>query len=126
MLGDPIILGLTTTVLIISCFALPLFSLLVRKRRKALDAYAFIFSLFAESSVVVTFYNVFFATDGPIVYKFGGWVPPIGIIYEVDKLNALLGLVTGTIMFLIILYSAMYMQGKRIEWYYTLLLGLET
>ncbi len=126
MLGTPILLGLTTTVLIISCFALPLFSLLVRKRRKALDAYAFIFSLFAESSVVVTFYNVFFATDGPIVYKFGGWVPPIGIIYEVDKLNALLGLVTGTIMFLIILHSAMYMQGKRIEWYYTLLLGLET
>jgi multicomponent Na+:H+ antiporter subunit D len=126
MLGDPVLLGLSTTGLIISCFALPLFSLLVKKRRRALDAYAFIVSLFAESSAVITFYNVFFALDGPLVYKFGGWVPPIGIIYEVDKLNALLGLVTGTIMLLIILYSAMYMQGKRIEWYYTLLLGLET
>jgi multicomponent Na+:H+ antiporter subunit D len=29
-------------------------------------------------------------------------------------------------MFLIVLYSALYMKGKRIEWYYTLLLGLET
>jgi multicomponent Na+:H+ antiporter subunit D len=29
-------------------------------------------------------------------------------------------------MLLIIAYSALYMQGKRIEWYYTLLLGLET
>jgi multicomponent Na+:H+ antiporter subunit D len=127
MIGDPILLGLTTTVLIISCFALPLFSLMVKKRRKAMDAYAFAVSLFAESSAAITFYNVFFATDAhTIVYKFGGWVPPIGIIYEVDNLNALLGLLTASIMLLIIAYSALYMQGKRIEWYYTLLLGLET
>jgi multicomponent Na+:H+ antiporter subunit D len=126
MFGDPLLLGLTTTILIISCFALPLFSMLTKKRRKALDAYALVFSLFAESSAIITFYNEFFVLDGPMVYKFGGWVPPIGIIYEVDKLNALLGLVTGTIMFLIVLYSALYMKGKRIEWYYTLLLGLET
>lgn len=126
MLTDPIILGLTTTILIISCFALPLFSLLIKRRRKVLDAYALVVSLFAESSAIITFYNEFFVLDGPIVYKFGGWVPPIGIIYEVDKLNALLGLVTGTVMFLIVLYSALYMRGGRIEWYYTLLLGLET
>jgi multicomponent Na+:H+ antiporter subunit D len=126
MLGDPVLLGLTTTVLIISCFALPLFSLGVKKKRKAINAYAVVVSLFAGSTSAITFYNVFFTLKEPLVYKFGGWVPPIGIIYEVDKLNALLGLVTGVIMFLIILYSAMYMKGKRIEWYYTLLLGLET
>lgn len=126
MLGDPVLLGLTTTVLIVSCFALPLFSLGVKKRRKALDAYAVGVSLFAGSASAITFYNVFFSLNEPLVYKFGGWVPPIGIIYEVDKLNALLGLVTGVTMFLIVLYSTMYMKGKRIEWYYTLLLGLET
>jgi multicomponent Na+:H+ antiporter subunit D len=126
MLGDPVLLGLTTTILIISCFAMPLFSMLIKKRRKAIDGYALVFSLFAESSAIITFYNEFFILDTPIVYKFGGWVPPIGIIYEVDKLSALLGLVTASIMFLIIFYSVFYMQGKRIEWYYTLLLGLET
>jgi multicomponent Na+:H+ antiporter subunit D len=126
MIGDPVLLGLTTTILIISCFALPLFSMLVKKRRKIIDAYALIVSLFAGSATFVTFYNVFFELNEPLVYKFGGWVPPVGIIYEVDKLNALLGLVTGTIMFLIVLFSAFYMKGKRIEWYYTMLLGLET
>jgi multicomponent Na+:H+ antiporter subunit D len=126
MIGDPVLLGLTTTILIISCFALPLFSILVKKRRKVIDAYAFTVSLFAGSATFITFYNVFFELNGPLVYKFGGWVPPVGIIYEVDKLNALLGLVTGTIMFLIIVYSALYMKGKRIEWYYTMMLGLET
>ena len=126
MFTDPVILGLTTTILIISCFALPLFSLLIKRRRKVLDAYALVVSLFAESSAIITFYNEFFVLNEPIVYKFGGWVPPIGIIYEVDKLNALLGLVTGTVMFLIVLHSALYMRGGRIEWYYTLLLGLET
>lgn len=126
MLGDPVLLGLTTTVLIISCFALPLFSLGVKKKRKAIDAYAVVVSLFAGSTSAITFYNVFFTLKEPLVYKFGGWVPPIGIIYEVDKLNALLGLVTGVMMFLVVLYSVMYMKGKRIEWYYTLLLGLET
>ncbi len=126
MIGDPVLLGLTTTILIISCFALPLFSILVKRRRKILDAYAVIVSAFAGSAAFITFYNVFFELDTPLVYKFGGWIPPVGIIYEVDKLNALLGFVTGAIMFLIILYSAFYMKGKRIEWYYTMLLGLET
>jgi multicomponent Na+:H+ antiporter subunit D len=126
MIGDPVLLGLTTTVLIISCFALPLFSILVKKRRKIMDGYALLVSAFAGSTSFITFYNVFFELDKPLVYKFGGWVPPVGIIYEVDKLNALLGFVTGSIMFLIVLYSVLYMKGKRIEWYYTMLLGLET
>jgi len=126
MIGDPILLGLTTTILIISCFALPLFSIVVKKRRKIMDGYALIVSAFAGSTSFITFYNVFFELDKPLVYKFGGWVPPVGIIYEVDKLNALLGFVTGAIMFLIVLYSVSYMKGKRIEWYYTMLLGLET
>ena len=126
MIGDPVLLGLTTTILIISCFALPLFSIVVKKRRKIMDGYALIVSAFAGSTSFITFYNVFFELDKPLVYKFGGWVPPVGIIYEVDKLNALLGFVTGAIMFLIVLYSVSYMKGKRIEWYYTMLLGLET
>ncbi len=126
MIGDPVLLGLTTTVLIISCFALPLFSILVKKRRKIMDGYALVVSAFAGSTSFITFYNVFFELNTPLVYKFGGWVPPVGIIYEVDKLNALLGFVTGAIMFLIVLFSVLYMKGKRIEWYYTMLLGLET
>jgi multicomponent Na+:H+ antiporter subunit D len=126
MIGDPVLLGLTTTILIVSCFGLPLFSILVKKRRRLMDAYALIVSAFAGSASFITFYNVFFELNGPLVYKFGGWVPPVGIVYEVDKLNALLGFVTGSMMFLIVLYSAMYMKGKRIEWYYTMLLGLDT
>ncbi|MDQ1281432.1 MAG: multicomponent Na+:H+ antiporter subunit [Thermoproteota archaeon] len=123
---NPIFPGLTTTTLLISCFVLPLFSFAVKKRRKFLDAYVLIFTFFAELLAIITFYNVFFVLSEPMVYKFGGWVPPIGIIYEVDKLNSLFGLMTATIVFLMVAYSTMYMKRDRIEWFYTLLLSLET
>jgi multicomponent Na+:H+ antiporter subunit D len=126
MITPPFLLGLTTTVLIISCFALPLFSLLIKKRRRIIDGYALTFSSFAAVTAFITFYTKFFVQTEPLVYKFGGWPPPIGIIYEVDNLNALLGLVTAGIMLLVIIFSVFYMKGGRIEWFYTLLLGLET
>lgn len=116
--------GLATTLPIVFCFLLPLVSMFI-KSRKFLDFYVIGVSFLVMLLAFANFFNEFFVLNEPIVYKFGGWPPPVGIIYEVDKLGSLLGLLVGGLMFLIVCYSVLYMESGGIEWYYTLLLGLE-
>jgi len=124
LLSPEIFVGLTTTLPIVFCFALPLVSLFIKKRR-FLDFYVLAVSSIVMALTFVNFFNEFFVMGEPIVYKFGGWPPPVGIIYEVDKLGSLLGALVGGVMFLISCYSILYMEPNGVEWYYTLLLGLE-
>ncbi|RLF17868.1 MAG: cation:proton antiporter [Thermoprotei archaeon] len=106
-------------------FALPLLSLVIKDRRVwECYAVASTFVLFVLCSSV--FYVQFFISATPTVYAFGGWPPPVGIVYEVDKLNALLGLLVSGVVFLATVYSVRYMEkDDGVEWYYTLLLGFE-
>ena len=108
-----------------AAFALPLFTLVI-KRKVFYDAYIAFFSLVA---LVLASYNyVLVRAEGkPLLYAFGGWPPPLGISYEVDEFSAVLGVLTASVMFLIVAYSLWYTRFMRgYEWYYTLLLGLET
>jgi len=116
--------GLVTPSLIVLAFALPLLSLLIKKRR-VLDIYVLSATFFAMVLTIINFYNQFFVSAEPLVYKFGGWPAPLGIIYEVDRLGALFGLMVGVSMFLVACYSVLHIKLPGIEWYYTLLLGLE-
>ncbi|RLF10524.1 MAG: cation:proton antiporter, partial [Thermoprotei archaeon] len=117
--GLPPILGVALA------FALPLISLVVKDRR-VWEAYAVASTLLIAALCSIIFYVQYFVLDEPTVYAFGGWPPPVGIVYEVDRLNALLGLFVSSVVFLATVYSVRYMEhDDGVEWYYTLLLGFE-
>ncbi len=126
MMEIPIhVVGLAPAIAIIMAFVLPLVSLIIKNRR-VWEIYAIVGTGIVLILTALTFCKAFFESDKPLVYVFGGWPPHIGIVYEVDKVNALLGLLTATIMFLISVYSVKYLEEHHgIEWYYTLLLGVE-
>ena len=117
--------GVLVPLLGVGAFAIPLLSLKIKKKL-FFDTYTTVFSLIA---LILSSYNVWLVwkLNKPLLYAFGGWIPPLGIAYEVDMFSAVLGALTAFIMFLIVVYSVWYtrhMDGY--EWYYTLLLGLET
>ncbi|WP_457754293.1 proton-conducting transporter transmembrane domain-containing protein [Thermococcus sp.] len=117
--------GLTPIIPIVFAFALPLFSILIKGNRKIIQAYA----LLATGLTLISAFKLFqlaYSSSTPLVYTFGKWIAPIGIIYEVDRLGALITLVTAGLMFLIAIYSYRYLEHEEsLEWYYTLYLGLE-
>ncbi len=117
-------IGIITPLLVAVAFLIPLLTL-VTKRKAVYDA------LMTTATFIVmalTWYNYLLVKSlgKPIVYTFGGWPPPVGIVYEVDELSALLAITISTIMFLVGLYSIWYLKGTSgFEWFYTLYLGLE-
>ncbi len=118
------LIGLTPALLVILAFALPLLSLIVKNRR-VWEVYGVTGSLVGLVLASLTFYYTYFI-ESPVVYKFGAWPPPIGIVYEVDRFNSLLGLVVAGVMFFVALYSVEYLEREHgIEWYFTLFLGME-
>ena len=126
MLIDGVLaLGCLVPLLAIASFLLPLLSLIVKNKR-FYDVYALFFSLVAlylSSCIAWRVYRI----GEPLVYTFGGWPPPIGIDYEADLFNSILGLFTTFTMSVIVMYSVWYTKHMREPvWYYTLLLGLET
>jgi|Deesub1362B_J571_1020462.scaffolds.fasta_scaffold00105_67 multicomponent Na+:H+ antiporter subunit D len=120
------VIGLTPIIPILFAFALPLTSILIKGNRKLIQAYA----LTGTGLTLVSSFKLFqlaYASENPLVYTFGKWIAPIGIVYEVDKLSALIALITAALMFLIAIYSYRYLEhDEGLEWYYTLYLGLES
>jgi len=123
-LPPPISWGAAPIGLVIAAFALPIISLFVKVKR-FYDAYAIAFGAFALGLAIKIMHDVI-VNGAPIIYPFGGWPPPLGIVYEIDLFGAVLGLLTASIMMLIIIYSVWYTEKlSGVPWYYTLLLGLE-
>jgi len=119
------VVGLTPVIPILFAFALPLTSILIKGNRRVVQAYA----LTGTGLTAVSAFKLFqlaYSSKEPLIYTFGGWTAPVGIIYEADRMSALITLVTAALMFLITVYSYRYLKGKSgLEWYYTLYLGLE-
>ncbi|PCN50084.1 cation:proton antiporter [Candidatus Geothermarchaeota archaeon ex4572_27] len=106
-------------------FALPLISLAVKDRR-VWEGYAVAATALIAGLCSYVAYAQYVVLAEPTVYMFGGWPPPVGIVYEVDRLNALLGALVSWVVLLAAVYSVRYMEGEDgVEWYYTLLLGFE-
>ncbi|CAB50371.1 proton-conducting transporter transmembrane domain-containing protein [Pyrococcus abyssi] len=120
------VVGLTPIIPLVFAFALPLFSVVVGGNRKIIQAYA----LLGTGLTLISTFKLFqltYSSSLPIVYTFGKWRAPIGIVYEVDRLSSLIALVTAVLMFLIAIYSYRYLEREKgLEWYYTLYLGLES
>ncbi len=119
-------LGIVPLMLTFAAFAIPLLTLIIKKEW-FYHLYALVFSIIALCYTAENFWLVVYGVKQPVSYLFGGWIAPLGIVYTVDGLGAVLGLLVGIDMVLIVLYSIWYMRGEEgIEWYYTLLLLLES
>jgi len=117
-------LGFVVPLIAIAAFALPLISLKIKKKI-FYDAYTLLFSLIAFIVSLDVFLHAYTSGE-PILYPFGGWPPVIGVVYEVDGFSAILGVLTTSVMLLIVAYSIWYTRFMdEYTWYYTLLLGLE-
>ncbi len=97
------------------------------KSKKIFDALAIVFSLLVLVMVSMTAYIVVYGGK-IIVYCAGGWIPPLGITYIVDKFSALMGLLSSLVFFMVILYSTGYFkeEGNGIHYYYVLVLLLQS
>ncbi len=69
---------------------------------------------------------VHLATGSPaVVYKMGGWMPPLGITLVYDSLSALVVLITNLVGFPALLFSVRYLDKFTGRWrYYTLFMLL--
>ncbi|WP_297506534.1 proton-conducting transporter membrane subunit [Thermococcus sp.] len=105
-------------------FFLPFTAMLAGRRRKVVIGYA-ITALTVSFLSGTWLFREAFSSGEPLVYPFGNWIAPIGIVFEVDRLSATLVL-TATFGFLLAgLYSALYIRTHGLEFFYTFLLGLE-
>ncbi|RLE57406.1 MAG: cation:proton antiporter [Thermoprotei archaeon] len=107
-----------------SAFALPLIHL-VTKSRKVCEY--FVVTITGIELVLTTIVlHLAYTSTKPIIYTFGAWPPPVGIVYEIDRFSALLGVLAAVLFFTAALYSTKYLEKDYgVEWYYTLLLGFE-
>lgn len=60
---------------------------------------------------------------GTVVYKVGGWIPPVGICMVLDSLTSFMLVTINLIAFLVTIYSISYMERYTAKWkFYTLFL----
>ncbi len=61
--------------------------------------------------------------SGTVVYKIGGWIPPIGICMVLDSLTGFMLITVNLIAFLVTIYCISYMEQYTDKWkFYTLFL----
>ncbi|RLG81277.1 MAG: cation:proton antiporter [Thermoprotei archaeon] len=117
--------GVVIFLLATGSFTIPLIHYLIRERR-IIELYAIVFNSLATMLSWIMLFTIK-RSGQPIVYMFGGWPPPVGIIYVVDFYSGLLGVLVTSILLLITIYSVGYMEDdQRLYLYYTLLLAVET
>jgi len=89
-------------------------SLLGKRIRRLSD---FISAIATLSLAAISIYSIFlFRANGVIVYKVGGWVPPIGIAMVMDGLTVLMLVTVNVIAFLVSIYSIDYMERYTEKW----------
>jgi multicomponent Na+:H+ antiporter subunit D len=98
-----------------------LIALFGKKLKAVPDAFSNIctFSLLALSLLCIPAVK----SAGMVVYKVGGWVPPIGICMVVDGLSVFMLVIVNVISFLVTLYAIRYMEAYTAkEKFHTLLM----
>ncbi len=115
--------GLVTVVPVLVAFILPILTL----RFKSRVLYATATTATTFFVVVLTLTNLLEVMKGNVLtYSFGGWPPPLGIVYVVDSLNGILGFLAATLFFFSSLYTYWYFSKieSGYEWLSTLILLL--
>lgn len=93
----------TIVILVISAFLM-----LVLKR-----------DLVAVGSIFVSFLIMVFLffQDQTVVVRFGGWFPPFGIVWVMDRLNLFIGILITGISSLVAVYSMKYIKERKQRFY---------
>ncbi|MEM3923083.1 MAG: proton-conducting transporter membrane subunit [Zestosphaera sp.] len=115
--------GLVTVAPVLVAFMLPVLTLKFRSR----ILYATITTATTFFVAVLTLVNLVEVVRGNVLtYSFGGWPPPLGIVYVVDFLNGVLGFLAATLFFFSSLYMYWYFSKieSGYEWLSTLILIL--
>ncbi len=117
--------GLPTILPALVGFVLPILSLKIKSRR----FYALITSLVSVTVWLMTGYNLVLIMESPgkvLTYAFGGWPPPLGIVYTIDFINTVLGFLTTTLFTFVSIYLFWYFERieSGYEWMSTLILLL--
>ena len=74
-------------------------------------------------SAITTLWHV--STSGPITYTMGGWSAPIGIVFGIDALNALVVVLIHLVALMVVIHSTRLIEeeiGSKRHFYYTLFL----
>ncbi len=73
----------------------------------------------AVGAILVSFLMMLFIflQNEMVIVRFGGWSPPFGIVWVMDKFNVMMGLLITGIAFLVSLYSIKYLKGRRHKFY---------
>lgn len=102
-----------------------LISLLGKKIKKLGDLLA---SLSTLSLLVLSLYSLPLVNNHKmLIYKVGGWMPPVGICLVLDGLSAFMLVTVNLISFLVAIYSISYMEKYTDKWkFYTLFLLMLT
>jgi len=121
---DLSILGITLPYIFVAlAFITPLIALKIKNSLfySLLTVFIGLIAIMGSSYLFISSYryNKYF------VYPFGGWPPPIGIVYEIDLLNSWFGLIAVLLFTLISIYNIWYYRKiEGCEWLTTLLLLL--
>ncbi|MBM3253090.1 MAG: NADH/ubiquinone/plastoquinone (complex I) [Candidatus Omnitrophica bacterium] len=96
---------------------------LLGKRMKAIpDSLGFICT---GSLFLFSLFSVFLTSNMEvIVYKVGGWVPPIGICMVLDGLTSFMLVTLNLVSFLVAIYSVSYMERYTDKWKFYVLFFL--
>ncbi len=106
-------------------FFLPFTAIATRKNRKVIVGYALV-ALTTAFLASLWLFGKAYSSNEPLVYAFGNWIAPIGIVFEVDRFSATLVLTASFGFLLAGIYSAKYLsEWNGLEFFYTFLLGLE-
>lgn len=72
--------------------------------------------------LILSLYSIGLVNNHKIlVYKVGGWIPPIGISMVLDGLSSFMLVIVGVVSFLVTVYSINYMERFTDKWkFYTL------
>jgi len=98
-----------------------LVSLLGKKLRGFPDTFSNLttFSLLSLSLLSLSLIKRF----GTVVYRVGGWIPPIGICMVLDSLTSFMLITINLVAFLVTIFSISYMKRYTAKWkFYTLFL----
>ncbi|HIQ03727.1 MAG TPA: cation:proton antiporter [Desulfurococcales archaeon] len=117
-------LGLTSIIPAAFAFSLPLIGRITKSR--LVGTIYFMVATFLTFLVnTIVFYQVHIY-DTIVVYPFGGWPPPLGVVYVADKTSTLMGFTISLSIFILSLYIHWY--TRHMDNYllmYTLVLILE-
>ncbi|MEM2025308.1 MAG: proton-conducting transporter membrane subunit [Desulfurococcaceae archaeon] len=116
-----VLIGLTPFIPLIMAFTIPLVYMLSRSRLVVMyyTSTALALTAFISSAIAIETYH----NEHPLVFKAGGWPPPVGIAYIADRFTALVSAVSAMILLAISIYSINYITDESYPWYCVLLLG---